>query len=267
MAGEHNEQILKAKELFDKGMNLVDIAKELDRPQGTIRRWKHDYGWGGERSDKKANVRKEKKRVVTEAVEQVLLNDELNDKQQIFCVLYAMGDNATAAYQKAYECSYQTAMVNGSRLLRNAKVKEEVKRLKKERFETQLFGEHDIFQWYLDVATSSITDFVKFGREEVEAMGAFGPIKDKETGKSVMKEVNYVKFKESLQVNGHVIKKVKMGKDGASIELYDAMKAMDWLADHMYMGTTEQQGFANCVISAYEKRSDTVKKESEVDAE
>lgn len=249
-----NELALKARALFNQGMSLADIAKELNRPPGTIRRWKHDYGWGGERSGKKANVRKDKKEAVAEAVEQVLSNTDLNDKQQLFCVFCAMGDNATIAYQKAYECSYQTAMVNASRLLRKAKVQEEVKQLKKERFESQLFGEQDIFQWYLDVALASVTDYVAFGREKVQAMGAFGPIKDKETGEPVMKEINYVKFKESLQVNGHVIKKVKMGKDGASIELYDAMEAMDWLSGHMSMGTGAQQGIANSIMQAYHKR-------------
>ena len=144
-------------------------------------------------------------------------------------------------------------------MLGNVRVKEEIKRLKKERFENQLFDEHDIFQWYLDVATACVTDFVKFGRKEIPAMGAFGPITDKKTGAPVMKEVNYVDFLESNQVDGRVIKKVKMGKDGASIELYDAMQAMNWLSEHMSMGTGGQQKLAETIISAYEKRQQMLK--------
>ena len=98
-------------------------------------------------------------------VDIVLENSDLNSEQQLFCVLYAKTLNATQSYKKAYGCAYETAMVNGGRLLRNTKVKEEIIRLKKERFENQLFDEHDIFQWYLDIATACITDYVTFGRE------------------------------------------------------------------------------------------------------
>lgn len=49
----------EAKQLFLKGYKLVDIAKELGLPDGTIRRWKSTYDWDSERSDKKKeNARK-----------------------------------------------------------------------------------------------------------------------------------------------------------------------------------------------------------------
>ena len=144
-------------------------------------------------------------------------------------------------------------MASATRLLKNDKIKAEVNRLKKERLETQLLDEHDIFQWHLDIAQADITDFVTFGREEVPVMGTFGPVIDKETKQPVMKMVNYVKFKDSSEVNGRLIKKVKLGKDGASIELYDAVAAMDWLAEHMSMGTDSQQTLAQELISAYQK--------------
>ena len=137
-------------------------------------------------------------------------------------------------------------------------MREEVKRLKKERFESRLFDEHDIFQRYLDIATSSLTDYVDFGREEVPVISMTGPVtkKDPETGEEILvtKEVNFVKFRDSSEVDGRMIKKVKMGKDGASIELYDAMKAMEWLAEHMSMGTAGQQGLAQSIIAAHRSR-------------
>lgn len=268
MARVPDPKVETARAMYQEGKPLVEIAKALDVPSGTVRRWKSTYQWDGERSvknsersdrnsersEKKANVRKVKKAVAREVAEQVIENTALTDQQQLFCVFRAFGDTATAAYQKAYKCGYQTAMTNASRLLRNAKIRDEVNRLKKERMETQLFDEHDIFQWHLDVAQASITDFVTFSREQVQAMGAFGPVVDKETGEPVMKEVNYVKFRESSEVNGHVIKKVRVGKDGASIELYDAATAMNWLADHMSFGTSAQQTLAQSIMEAYEKR-------------
>lgn len=261
MARAPDSRITQAKAMYLQGTKLVEIASQLNLPEGTVRRWKSTRGWDSERSvtdnersAKKTNARKVKKDIVEQAVEQVLKNPRLTDQQQLFCLLVSFGDSATTAYQKTYKCSYQTAMVNASRLLRNAKVKDEVSRLKKERFETRLFQEHDIFQWYLDVAQAAITDFITFGREQVQAVGAFGPIEDKKTGEPVMKEINYVKFRDSSEVNGHVIKKIRMGKDGASIELYDAMAAMNWLAEHMSMGTSAQQTLAQNIMGAYAKR-------------
>lgn len=56
-----NEKIVKAKELYLDGVKLVEIASQLEIPPGTVRRWKSTHNWDNERSDKKANVRKNKK--------------------------------------------------------------------------------------------------------------------------------------------------------------------------------------------------------------
>ncbi|CAI3547561.1 phage terminase small subunit-related protein [Clostridium neonatale] len=54
MARAPNEKAIKAKELFDKGYKLIDIAKELNIPDGTIRRWKSTYKWDNEQSNNKS---------------------------------------------------------------------------------------------------------------------------------------------------------------------------------------------------------------------
>lgn len=58
MPKPRNPDAEKAESLFRQGKKLIDIAKELELPPGTIRRWKSCYKWESERSDKKANVRK-----------------------------------------------------------------------------------------------------------------------------------------------------------------------------------------------------------------
>ena len=45
----------KAREMYNNGMKLVDIAVELDVPPGTVRRWKSTHNWEGERSECDAN--------------------------------------------------------------------------------------------------------------------------------------------------------------------------------------------------------------------
>lgn len=118
-------------------------------------------------------------------------------------------------------------------------------RLKQNRLNREMLDEHDIFQKYMDIAFADITDFVEFGREKVQVMGAFGPveIEDQETGEKVplMKEINSVRFRESVRVDGTLITEVKQGKDGASIKLADRMRALDWIAGHMDLASEEQK--------------------------
>ncbi|MFR3292413.1 MAG: phage terminase small subunit [[Clostridium] innocuum] len=61
MPKKPDERIEPAKQMYLDGMKLIDIAKELDLPEGTVRRWKSTHKWDSERSDKKdANVRKKR---------------------------------------------------------------------------------------------------------------------------------------------------------------------------------------------------------------
>lgn len=245
-----NPMVAEAEALFLEGMKLVDIAEKLQLPEGTVRRWKSTYGWGSERSDKKSERSERKKarkteKEVAEDICEVLGNEELSGKQQLFCIYYIKSFNATKAYQKAYGVGYQTAASIGYRLLENDGVKKEIERLKKNRLNRALLSEEDIFQRYMDIAFADITDYVEFGRAEQQVMGAFGPVyeKNEETGEKtpVTVTVNEVRFKESGDVDGTLIQEVSQGRNGAKIKLADRMKAIDWLANHMELATAEQR--------------------------
>ena len=60
MAAKKNPLADKAFELYKSGMKLVDIADQLGKPDGTIRRWKNTYDWDNERSDSKVKERSER---------------------------------------------------------------------------------------------------------------------------------------------------------------------------------------------------------------
>lgn len=63
MPKKPDERIEPAKQMYLDGMKLIDIAKQLDLPEGTVRRWKSTHKWDSERSDKTdANVRIKRKR-------------------------------------------------------------------------------------------------------------------------------------------------------------------------------------------------------------
>lgn len=252
MARSRSPDSIKAEELFHSGMSLAEIARKLGKPEGTVRRWKSTQKWEedkSERSEIKANVRNDKKRnkkeAVADEVNRVMKNQRLTNKQQLFCLYYIRYFNATKAYQKAYECSYNVANAEGYKLLVNPCIKEEIRRMKQNRLNREMLDESDIFQKYMDIAFSDITDYVSFGTEEVPVMKMYGPAKveDKENGgkKILTKTVNVVRFKESTIVDGTLISEVKQGKDGASIKLMDKHKALEWIADHMDMATEEQR--------------------------
>lgn len=46
-------RVEEAKELFDQGMKLIDIAKQLSVSEGTVRSWKSRYKWGNATLQKK----------------------------------------------------------------------------------------------------------------------------------------------------------------------------------------------------------------------
>ena len=52
MPRKADKRIEQARALYLKGLKLIDISKQLELPEGTVRRWKSTYKWDNERSDK-----------------------------------------------------------------------------------------------------------------------------------------------------------------------------------------------------------------------
>lgn len=226
--------------MYLAGRKLVDIAEELELPEGTVRRWKCTHKWNNERSNKKENVRNEnvhsktdKEKAIAEEAERVIENPKLTDKQRLFCLYYVRCFNAAKAYGKAYGCNEYTARVNGSRMLTFANIRTEIEMLKRDRMNRELLSEHDIFQKYMDIAFADITDYVNFGTREIKYTDKAG------VERTI--QVPFVDLKESATVDGTLVSEVKQGKEGASIKLADRMRALDWLTSHMGMATEEQK--------------------------
>jgi phage terminase small subunit len=160
----------------------------------------------------------------------VILNEDLTEKQKLFCLYYIKYFNATKAYQKAYDCDYFTANANGSRLLVNASIKNEINRLKSEQQQTLFLDSRAVLQKYIDIAFADITDFVEFGQEKrPELDHNLEPLID-ENGDEVTYSYSYVNLKNDVEVDGTIITEVKKGKDGVSVKLADKMKALDKLS-------------------------------------
>lgn len=223
----------EAFEIYKKhngNIDLVEIAKILSLSPGTVRGWKAKDKWDSElngtlqndteRSNKKINKKSSKEELIAEEVKEVLENNELTDKQRLFCIYYNKCFNATKAYQKAYQVDYDTANAHGYKLLSNVVIKDELQKLKQVKLNRVMLSEDDIFQKYIDIAFADITDFLEFGNEEVD-------------GEFEQYTRSYVNIKHSFEVDGTLISEVSQGKDGVKVKLQDKMRALQWLSDRM----------------------------------
>lgn len=217
---------------------LKNIAAQLGVKDTQVRKWKSQDKWEeklkGTLPKKKRNVTNIKankknisKQVINEDVESALENDELTEKQRLFCVYYVKSFNATKSAIKA-GYSRKTAEQIGYQLLQKTSVKSEIQKLKQNKLNRVMLSEDDIFQKYIDIAFADITDYLQFGSKEVE--GEYGPY--------TMSSVN---LKDSDEVDGTLISEVSQGKDGIKLKLQDKMKALQWLSDRMDLLPTHTQ--------------------------
>lgn len=173
---------------------------------------------------KKVEVEKEEKKVaIPQKVIEVVVedNNELTEMQRSFCLHYIRNHNATMAAIKAGYAP-DSAHVRGHELVRNSKVRAEIKKLKGAIAEDLLIDDYDILDRYIKTAFSDMTDFVEFGTELIEVGVASGGTKEV--------EVDYLKIKNSFEVDGSLISEIKQGRNGVSIKLEDRQKALDKLA-------------------------------------
>lgn len=238
MAVIDEETKQQAKELWLQGKKYREISEITGIKESSIKSL-------ASRAWKKEKLQPNKKKVATLVADadkdkgppetellpeeiETLNNEELTEKQRLFCLYYVRWFNATKAYQKAYSCDYFTAAANGPRLLGNARIKEEIQRIKDAKIKQTMYSTEDYFQKMIDIAYSDVTDYLSFGQEEVH---------DK-NGNTFM--MNVINLKESCDVDGTLIQEVKQGKDGCSIKLVSKEFALKWLDKH-YSEATDLQ--------------------------
>ncbi|MFH5779074.1 terminase small subunit [Heyndrickxia oleronia] len=225
------------KEYETSKITLKALAEKHDIKIGTLKSRKSREGWSRDPTKKDATktekVATPSKRMQPKKEPEIVIdNDELNDKQKMFCLNYIKYFNATKAYQKAYGCAYSTARVEGHRHLTKPNIKREIERLKAEQQQSLFLDGKDVLQKYIDIAFADITDFVEFGQEKrPELDHNLEPMID-ENGDEITYSFSYVNFKNHDEVDGTLITEVKKGKDGVSIKLADKMKALDFLSKY-----------------------------------
>lgn len=121
MAAKKNPLADKAYELYKSGMKLVDIADQLGKPEGTIRRWKNTYDWDNERSECKANESERLKRTENKKNEK-----KLTSKQEAFAAEYIKNGGNAAQAAKAAGYSKSTAKNAVKKLVENDGVSQQI---------------------------------------------------------------------------------------------------------------------------------------------
>ena len=223
------ENYEKAEQDYMAGMKYKDIAEKYGTTINTVKSWKKRYAWSrGEGAHKEEKVCTQKSKgapkkeaPIDDGTKATLQNDDLTPEQQMFCIYYSRTFNAAQSYQKAYGCSYESAIANGSRLLTNDKVRAEIKRLKEIKRQQIVAGADDIVELQMRIAFADIGNYMSFGQKEIT---------DPETEETYM--VSTVDLKESQNTDTQLIQEVKRGKDGVSVKLADKQKAIDWLSKY-----------------------------------
>ncbi|WP_321993215.1 terminase small subunit [Clostridium butyricum] len=271
-----------AEEDYINGMKYKEIAEKYNVSINTVKSWKTRYKWckdkkGMHTKSKKVCTQNKKsagtkknnecdiKEPIADEVKEVMENEELTDKQRLFCVIYAKCLNATKAYQKIYKCTYETAMVNGCKLLSNTKIKEQLNKL----IESDLnyeFLQKSIIQKYKDIAFADINDYIEYGTEYEPQFDENGNVKLDENGEMVTKPKSYVLLNNSVKTDGTLISEISAGNTGVRIKLADRMKALEELKKMRSLLTEDEKKTLD--IQCKKLQNEKIKKDIEkIDAE
>ncbi|MCT6925301.1 terminase small subunit [Metasolibacillus sp.] len=255
------DQAYEIYKVYNGDIKLKDIAEQLDISEGTVRGWKNKDKWderleaesngtfhskaekNTERSVKKKAKKTQRNKSNSEANSQatvqfeIVPSDGLNSQQLLFCMYYTKYWNATKAYKKVYGCDYASAMSNGSRLLRNDKVRAEIHRLKEELANGIMLDARQVLQKYIDIAFADITDFIEFSQVESEVTEM--TVTTDEDGNQIhtfrTEPFTYTKFamRHSDEIDGTLLTALSKGKDGMfKVQLADKMTALNMLAKY-----------------------------------
>lgn len=219
----------EAEQDYLAGMKYKDIADKYGVTINTVKSWRtRHWNKSAPPNEKRVHTKTEKgahKKEVHPAVQE-LADSDLNDKQKAFVSEYVRLANATQAYINAYGVSYDIANVNGNRLLVNASIQTEIKRLRQARLAELGIGVFELIDDMAKEARADIREFADWGSDDFKAV-------DEESNKQYTRHKSWVALKDSDSVDSWAVKKVTVGKDGPIVELHDRNKARDKLLEYL----------------------------------
>lgn len=233
----------EAEQDYLSGLKYKDIADKYGVSISTVKSWKSRY-WKSDNvatKDKKVaqKVAKVATKKLTEKAIDELSDSELTDKQKAFVLDYLRISNATQAYINVYDVDYKTANVNASRLLVNASIQNEIKRLRKAKLQELGVDAFDLMEDMVIEARADIGDYIDFGRYDVLHVDEEGDVKlDTDDNPEVFHK-SWLQFKDKDKLDTKPIKSMRIGKDGPVVELHDRSKARQELLSYLDKRATD----------------------------
>lgn len=233
----------EAEQDYLSGLKYKDIADKYGVSISTVKSWKSRY-W---KSDDVATTdEKVAQKVATLATKKPtekaideLSDSKMTDKQKAFVLDYLRISNATQAYINVYDVDYKTANVNASRLLVNASIQNEIKRLRKAKLQELGVDAFDLMEDMVIEARADIGDYIDFGRYDVLHVDAEGDVKlDTDDNPEVFHK-SWLQFKDKDKLDTKPIKSMRIGKDGPVVELHDRSKARQELLSYLDKRATD----------------------------
>ncbi len=237
------------------GMAYKDIAAKYGVSIETVKSWRKRHSWSRDRTAKKgapfAPIKNKKgctPKIRGEPAKEEP-DEELSDKEQLFCYHYVRTWNATqAALKSGYTQNKGSAQVLACRLMQRPRVKNEIDRLRK-LFRQEIHADiQDFLAFCMKVVGADVGDYLQFGKKEIPVMGVLGPLIDPKTKEPVKQSVSYIDLGESELLDTSVIQEIKQGKDGISIKLADKkwaweqlIRYFDWLPDKWQRNIDEKR--------------------------
>ena len=132
----------------------------------------------------------------------------LSEKLRVFCECYIESHNKKTAMIKAGFSPEVSSGVYARRIMQKREVQVYIQWLKVRVLKQHLINAYDLIDAWVRIAFSDITDFVTIYPSSI-------------------------KLKPVEEIDGQLVKSIKSGRDGISIELHDKMKALDCLAKYV----------------------------------
>lgn len=154
-------------------------------------------------------------------------NDELTDKQRVFCEEYIVDNNGTrAAIAAGY--SEKTARQIAANLLTKVNIQKEIAKLREARSKRTQITADMVLQELAKIGFADIKDFLSFRTEKTK-------VDEDEDGNPIYDYATIVQLKESDEVEGNAISEVQLKDGHLKFKLHDKIKALEDIGKHLDM--------------------------------
>ena len=218
----------QAYELYknSKGlMPLREIARQLNVPEKSVSGWKCKDKWDDQMNgvlhskikDKRSTPKS--KKVVKALINEVDKNEELDDREKLFCLYYVECFNGKQAYiQAGFPVNTDgSARVGACKLMKKPAIKAEIKRLQALRMELLFANEGDLIERLQRIAFADINHVVNISQNGRE-----------------------ITMKSADEIDGTLIESIGNDKFGIKVKMSDRMQALRMLYDYIGLSAMDK---------------------------